>query len=196
MVKGRPRHQAVERYPSGQIKPENARLLALVANARIDMLNNLNLGNVELSTELGRLHIQGRIGDVQKRAGDEWVDLVDSHRRIVLDGLSGRPVMGAMERRSRSSGVREYAADTIRKIADKFNKVKNSILILKHGQNIMNAVDHLCIEDRMLFLTLLNLSAIFLMVSAAYSLTPELLERLSIAPITGLPDSPSSTILR
>ena len=148
MVKGRPRHQAADRYPSGQIKPENARLLALVANARIDVLKDL--GNPHLQSNLGILHIQGKIGDVQKRAGDEWVDLVDSHRRIVLDGLSGRPVMGAMERRSRSSGVREYADEIVKRIQDKFNKVKDSILCLKDGQPIMNAVDHLCIEDRML----------------------------------------------
>ena len=150
MTKGRPRNLEDPRDKSGKLRPlpENARLLALVANARIEVLKDL--GNPSLQSNLGIYHIQGKIGDVQKRAGDEWVELVRNHRRVVLDGLSGGPVMGAMERRSRSSGIREYSAELIKRIQEKFDKVRGSILMLKNGRPIMDAVDHLCIEDRLL----------------------------------------------
>ena len=138
----------MNRYPSGDIKRDEISLVARLANARIQVLKDL--GEQNLSTELGRLHIRGKIVETQRLAGERYAELNDDYHRIVLDGLSGRPVMGSLERRSRGSGTREYETDTVKKVRERFDQLRNSIRSLKDGKKILMAVDHLCIEDRML----------------------------------------------
>lgn len=160
--KGRPRDLKAKRYPSGGVyhKKDDPRLTALTANPRLDELNALVhdrgkvlkfLGSTDFGSQLGRLHLKGRITEHQRDAGDKYIQLCEKHRRIVLDGQTGRPKAGSYERRSPGAQKPEYDDDMIKEVQDDYDAVFVGVMDSgRRGMARLKALNKLCIEDQLL----------------------------------------------
>lgn len=87
---GRPRKQGVERYPSGDVKrgetQREVMSVAIEARRRIDGWGDKVTDNTVKSQfagyTLGRIFLDGRITEEQRKAGDEYAEIISRYHRL------------------------------------------------------------------------------------------------------------------
>lgn len=87
---GRPRKQGVERYPSGDVKrgetQREVMSVAIEARRRIDgwgdKITDDTVKSPFAGYTLGRIFLDGRITEEQRKAGDEYAEIISRYHRL------------------------------------------------------------------------------------------------------------------
>ena len=124
---GRPRKENVERYPSGDIKrsetQKEAMSVAIDARRRIDgwsdKVSDDTIKGPFAGYTLGRMFLDGKITEEQRKAGDEYADIMARYYRLVgvpfpsaraqtlfgIKGHDGEETQSTTDRARRSSNL-------------------------------------------------------------------------------------------
>lgn len=126
---GRPRKENVERYPSGDIKrsetQREAMSVAIEARRRIDGWGDkVSDGTVKsqfAGYTLGRMFLDGRITEEQRKAGDEYAEIHARYRRLV-----GLPAPSA--RAQSLFSIKGHEGEQTESITQKARKASNAMM--------------------------------------------------------------------
>jgi hypothetical protein len=80
----------------------------------------------KMNTQLGRLWFMGVIDGNQYNTANDWQQLVEDHKRIVLGSTSGHAKISSGEIKSPGAPT-EYSDATIAKVKDQYNLCKSAI---------------------------------------------------------------------
>jgi hypothetical protein len=126
---GRPRKEGVERYPSGDIKrsetQKEAMSVAVEARRRIDgwgvKVSDDTVKSQFAGYTLGRIFLDGRITEEQRKAGDEYAEIHARYRRLV-----GIPAPSA--RAQSLFSIKGYDGEESETITHKARKASNAMM--------------------------------------------------------------------
>ncbi|MDV4166206.1 hypothetical protein R1538_34720 [Rhizobium leguminosarum] len=126
---GRPRKQNVERYPSGDVKrsetQREAMSVAIEARRRIDgwgtKVTDETVKSPFAGYTLGRIFLDGKITEEQRKAGDEYAEIHARYRRLV-----GLPAPSA--RAQSLFSIKGHDGDENETITQKARKASNAMM--------------------------------------------------------------------
>jgi len=126
---GRPRKQNVERYPSGDIKRSETQKevmsVAIDARRRVDgwgdKVSDDTVKSQFAGYTLGRIFLDGRITEEQRKAGDEYAEIHARYRRLV-----GLPAPSA--RAQSLFSIKGHEGDQTESITQKARKARNAMM--------------------------------------------------------------------
>lgn len=156
---GRPRKSHADRHPCGKIKhawsqdnmareqqetEKEARSVALAARERIHGIEDATplAGYV-----LGRIHIDGKITDEQRRAGDEFAEAIGRYYRLTgIPFPSARAqTMGGI--RGNDGEVSESHAAAARRATNTMMHLSGVLLKCESGPQVRQTVINVCVMD-------------------------------------------------
>lgn len=126
---GRPRKQNVERYPSGDIKrsetQREAMSVAIEARRRIDgwseKVSDDAVKSQYAGYTLGRMFLDGKITEEQRKAGDEYAEIMARYYRMV-----GVPFPSA--RAQSLFGIKGHDGDVTESITNRARRASNAMM--------------------------------------------------------------------
>lgn len=152
---GRPRKEGVERYPSGDIKRSETQKetmsVAVGARRRIDGWSDKTSDETVKSQfagyTLGRMFLDGRITEEQRKAGDEYAEIHARYRRLVgLPAPSAR-AQSLFSIKSHEGEQTESITQKARKASNAMMEVEGILLRCVDGPQVKQLIFNLSVMD-------------------------------------------------
>ncbi|MBX5089363.1 hypothetical protein [Rhizobium lentis] len=152
---GRPRKQNVERYPSGDVKrsetQKEAMSVAIDARRRIDGWDEKTSDDIVKSQfagyTLGRIFLDGRITEEQRKAGDEYAEIHARYRRLVgLPAPSAR-AQSLFSIKGHDGEENETITQKARKASNMMMEVEGILLRCVDGPQVKQTVFNTAVMD-------------------------------------------------
>jgi hypothetical protein len=145
---GRPRKEGVERYPSGDIKrhetEKEALSVALEARKRI---HGLSENNALAGYTLGRMFLDGSVSEEQRKAGDEYAEIIARYHRTVGIPAPSARAQSLFSVKGHDGEVTESLAKRARDASNRMMEVTGILLRCVDGPQVKAIVHNLCVMD-------------------------------------------------
>jgi len=152
---GRPRKQNVERYPSGDIKRSETQRevmsVAIDARRRVDgwgdKVSDETVKSPYAGYTLGRIFLDGRITEEQRKAGDEYAEIHARYRRLVgLPAPSAR-AQSLFSIKGHEGEESETVTQKARKASNAMMEVEGILLRCVDGPQVKQLIFNLAVMD-------------------------------------------------
>lgn len=152
---GRPRKQNVERYPSGDIKRSETQRetmsVAIDARRRVDgwsdKVSDETVKSPYAGYTLGRIFLDGRITEEQRKAGDEYAEIHARYRRLVgLPAPSAR-AQSLFSIKGHEGEESETVTQKARKASNSMMEVEGILLRCADGPQVKQLIFNLAVMD-------------------------------------------------
>lgn len=152
---GRPRKENVERYPSGDIKryetQKEAMSVAIAARRNIDgwsdKVSDETVKSPYAGYTLGRMFLDGRITEEQRKAGDEYAEIHARYRRLVgLPAPSAR-AQSLFSIKGHEGEQTESLTQKARKASNAMMEVEGILLRCVDGPQVKQLIFNIAVMD-------------------------------------------------
>ncbi|WP_434734148.1 hypothetical protein NL154_05625 [Rhizobium sp. YTUHZ044] len=152
---GRPRKPNVERYPSGDIKrsetQREAMSVAIDARRRIDGWDEKTSDDIVKSQfagyTLGRIFLDGRLTEEQRKAGDEYAEIHARYRRLIgLPAPSAR-AQSLFSIKGHDGEENETITQKARKASNAMMEVEGILLRCVDGPQVKQIIFNIAVMD-------------------------------------------------
>lgn len=145
---GRPRKEGVERYPSGDIKRHETEkeVLSVALEAR-KRIHGLSENNALAGYTLGRMYLDGSISDEQRKAGDEYAEIIARYHRTVGIPAPSARAQSLFSVKGHDGEVTDSLAKRARDASNRMMEVTGILLRCVDGPQVKGTVHNLCVMD-------------------------------------------------
>lgn len=145
---GRPRKQGVDRYPSGKIKPAETEKEAIsVALEARERIHGLKENNALAGYTLGRMYLDGSVSDEQRKAGDEYAEIIGRYHRLVGIPYPSARAQSLFSVKGHDGEVTESHAKRARDATNRMMEMEGLLLQCVDGPQVKRTVYNLCVMD-------------------------------------------------
>jgi hypothetical protein len=152
---GRPRKRNVERYPSGDIKrsetQREAMSVAIEARRRIDGWGEKTPDDVVRGQlagyTLGRIFLDGKITEDQRKAGDEYAEIMARYYRLVGYPFPSARAQSIFSVKGHDGEVTESITERARRASNAMMEVTGILLGCEDGPQVRGLVHNLAVMD-------------------------------------------------
>lgn len=152
---GRPRKQGVERYPSGDIKrsetQKEAMSVAIEARRRIDGWGDKVSDDAVKSPfagyTLGRIFLDGRITEEQRKAGDEYAEIISRYHKLTGIPFPSARAQSLFSVKGHDGEQSESVTEKARKATNAMMEVIGILLRCDDGPQVRALVHNLTVMD-------------------------------------------------
>jgi hypothetical protein len=145
---GRPKKEGVERYPSGDIKRHETEkeVLSVALEAR-KRIHGLSENNALAGYTLGRMYLDGSISEEQRKAGDEYAEIIARYHRTVGIPAPSARAQSLFSVKGHDGEVTESLAKRARDASNRMMEVTGILLRCEDGPQVKGTVHNLCVMD-------------------------------------------------
>lgn len=145
---GRPRKENVERYPSGDIKRHETEkeVLSVAMEAR-KRIHGLSENNALAGYTLGRMFLDGSVSEEQRKAGDEYAEIISRYHRTVGIPAPSARAQSLFSVKGHDGEVSESLAKRARDASNRMMEVTGILLRCEDGPQVKGIVHNLCVMD-------------------------------------------------
>jgi hypothetical protein len=145
---GRPRKEGVERYPSGDIKRHETEkeVLSVALEAR-QRIHGLSENNALAGYTLGRMFLDGSVSEEQRKAGDEYAEIIARYHRTVGIPAPSARAQSLFSVKGHDGDVSESLAKRARDASNRMMEVTGILLRCVDGPQVKGTVHNLCVMD-------------------------------------------------
>lgn len=147
---GRPKKEGVERYPSGKIKPfeteKETKSVAIEARKRIHGAN-MNVESEFAGYTLGRIFLDGKITEEQRKAGDEYAETMARYHRLVGIPFPSARAQSLFSIKGHDGEVTESMADRARRATNKMMELQGVLLKCQDGPQVRATIQNVAVMD-------------------------------------------------
>lgn len=152
---GRPRKQGVERYPSGDVKrgetQREVMSVAIEARRRIDGWGDKVADDTVKSPfagyTLGRIFLDGRITEEQRKAGDEYAEIISRYHRLTGIPFPSARAQSLFSVKGHDGEQSESVTDRARKASNAMMEVTGILLRCADGPQVKQLVFNIAVMD-------------------------------------------------
>jgi hypothetical protein len=145
---GRPRKEGVDRYPSGDIKRHETEkdVLSVALEAR-QRIHGLSENNALAGYTLGRMFLDGAINEEQRKAGDDYAEIISRYHRLVGIPYPSARAQSLFTVKGHDGEVTESLAKRARDASNRMMEVEGILLRCVDGPQVKGTVYNLCVMD-------------------------------------------------
>jgi len=145
---GRPRKEGVERYPSGDIKRHETEkeVLSVAMEAR-KRIHGLSENNALAGYTLGRMFLDGSVSEEQRKAGDEYAEIIARYHRTVGIPAPSARAQSLFSVKGHDGEVTDSLAKRARDASNRMMEVTGILLRCEDGPQVKGTVHNLCVMD-------------------------------------------------
>lgn len=152
---GRPRKEGLERYASGDIKRSETQKevmsVAIDARRRVDgwgdKVSDDTVKSQFAGYTLGRMFLDGRITEEQRKAGDEYAEIHARYRRLVGIPAPSARAQSLFSIKGHDGEESETATQKARKASNAMMEVEGILLRCVDGPQVKQTVFNLAVMD-------------------------------------------------
>jgi hypothetical protein len=152
---GRPRKENVDRYPSGDIKrsetQREAMSVAIEARRRIDgwgdKVSDDTVKSPYAGYTLGRMFLDGRITEEQRKAGDEYAEIMARYYRLVGYPFPSARAQSIFSVKGHDGEVTESITERARRASNSMMEVTGILLRCEDGPQVKQLIHNLAVMD-------------------------------------------------
>ncbi|QIG75062.1 hypothetical protein EVC14_064 [Rhizobium phage RHph_I3_18] len=152
---GRPRKENVERYPSGDVKrsetQKQAMSTAIEARRRIDgwgdKVSDETVKSPFAGYTLGRMFLDGKITEEQRKAGDEYADIIMRYHRATGIPFPSARAQSLFSVKGHEGEQNETVTERARKASNAMMEVTRILLSCDDGPQVRALVHNLAVMD-------------------------------------------------
>lgn len=152
---GRPRKQNVERYPSGDIKrsetQKEAMSVAIEARRRIDgwsdKVTDETVKSPFAGYTLGRMFLDGRITEDQRKAGDEYAEIISRYHRLTGIPFPSARAQSLFSVKGHDGEQSESHTTKARRASNAMMEAIGILLRLEDGPQVRSLIHNLVVMD-------------------------------------------------
>jgi len=147
---GRPRKEGVDRFECGKIKPAETQKetmsVAIEARKRHHGAT-IDVGSPFAGYVLGRIYLDGNITEDQRKAGDEYAEIIARYHKMVGIPFPSARAQSLFTIKGYDGDVTEAMADKARRATNRMMEVTKVLLDCNEGPVVRSVVHNVCVMD-------------------------------------------------
>lgn len=144
---GRPRKEGVDRFACGKVKPSETEkeTKSVAIAARVKHHGDIDVANPLSGYVLGRIFLDGKISDDQRKAGDEYAEDIARYHKLVGIPFPSARAQSLFSIKGYDGDVTEDYAAKARRASNRMMEVTGILLRCQDGPQVRATAYNVCV---------------------------------------------------